>query len=460
MHIKVKKGLDIPIVGQPTGPIKPILPGGQASAMAYVPQIALTFSAEEELQPRLLVKAGDIVKIGQPLVEDKKTPGRMFAAPAAGVIKEVVRGAKRVLKAIVIDVSREESYQDFPIADIKIATREQLVQRLMESGCFTHIRSRPFNLLADPHKVPKAIFVKALESAPFVPPAEYQVEGHEAEFQAGLNALQKLTEGPVHLVYRLGTTCKAFTEAAGVQRHTAEGPHPVSNASVHIERLAPIRSVNDLVWTLNAWDVVAIGYLLTRGRTFVERVISIAGPGIIEGRTGYFKARTGFPISALAADRLKNEEVRLISGDPLMGEKVDMQDCMGSAHFAFSAIPENVERDFLHFMGLGVNRYTFSRAYLSGHLDNAKREYEFTTSLHGEHRAFIDSTLYDQVMPLNVPTMLLVKAVMAEDFEFAETLGLLEVDSEDFALPTFVCPSKMEMVEIMKAGIKRYAKEE
>lgn len=144
---------------------------------------------------------------------------------------------------------------------------------------------------------------------------------------------------------------------------------------------------------------------------------------------------------------------------PFDGKKVTPEDFLGFGDTVFTVIPENTEREFLHFMGLGYDKYSFSKAYLSGHLDNKKREYSFTTNQHGEHRPFIDSTLYDKVMPLNVPTMLLVKAVMAEDFEVAETLGLLEVDSEDFALPTFVCPSKMEMTEIIKTGLKQYAKE-
>lgn len=149
----------------------------------------------------------------------------------------------------------------------------------------------------------------------------------------------------------------------------------------------------------------------------------------------------------------------MISGDPLTGEKTTVEDFLGYDHFAFCAIKENFQREFLSFFRLGVDKYSFSRAYLSGHLNPEGREYHFTTNQHGEHRAFIDSSLYDEVQPLDVPTMLLVKAVMAEDFDLAETLGLLEVDSEDFALPSFVCPSKIEMIDIIRQGLKRYSRE-
>lgn len=458
VHIKISKGLDIPIKGLPEGVIKPLILGGLAYQAAPA-QVALDLKVFEEIKFRLLIKVGDSVKIGQPLAEDKETPGRMFVSPAAGIVSDVRRGLKRSLKDIVIEVANQESFQEFGSVDPKSAATEEIVKCLLEGGCFAAIRSRPFNLLADPKNFPRSIFVKAIESAPFTPPAEMQVLGYEDEFAAGLIALGRLVEGAIHLVYRKGSSCKAFSEAVGVQKHTAEGPHPIANASLHIQKIDPIRSVDDLIWTLTAYDVVSIGHLLIRGRCLVERVLGIAGPGILSERTGYFKVRNGSPISSFISGRIQKGKLRFISGDPLMGKKVNSEDFLGFYDTVFSVIPENIDREFLHFMGLGMDKYSFSRAYLSGHFDNKKREYSFTTNQHGEHRPFIDSSLYDKVMPLDVPTMLLVKAIMAEDFDVAEALGLLEVDSEDFALPTFVCPSKMEMTEIVKRGLKQYAKE-
>lgn len=458
VNIKISKGLDIPIQGHPEGLVKPLIQAG-LSYQTVPAQIALDLKSFEDTKFRLLVKPGDTVNIGQPLAEDKETPGRMFVSPAAGTIKEIRRGLKRSLQDIVIDVANKEIFQEFTPLNPITASREELIQRLLEGGCFTTIRSRPFNLLANPQKPPRSLFVKAIESAPFTPSAEMQIAGHENEFAAGLQTLTKIVDCPVHLVYRKGSTCKAFSEAAGVQKHTAEGPHPIANASLHIQKIDPIRSVEDVVWTLTAYDVMAIGYLLTKGKCLVEKTISIAGPGVLPDRTGYFKIRNGSPISSLISGRIPRGSLRLISGDPLMGKKVAADDFLGYHDTVFTVIPENMEREFLHFMGLGHDKYSFSKAYFSGHLNHKNREYFFTTNQHGEHRPFIDSSLYDLVMPLEVPTMLLVKAVMAEDFDLAETLGLLEVDSEDFALPTFVCPSKMEMTEIVKTGLKQYAKE-
>lgn len=456
-HIKISKGLDIPFKGRPEGTLECSHVSSQPIALPTPDQIALNFDAFDEIKFRLLVKEGDRVKIGQPLAEDKSTPGRMFVSPAAGTVKEIRRGLKRSLQAIVIGLDKSEEYVTFE--PLHNPSKEAIIERLLIGGSFAYIRSRPFNLLADPHKTPRSIFVKAIESAPGTPPAELQVLGNEKEFQAGLTALSKLTSGEVHLVYRQDSSCRAFSEAKDVHRHTAEGPHPVGNHSVHIQEIDPIRSADDCVWTVNALDVVSIGHLMLHGRSYIGRIISISGPGILPDRIGYFKARAGYPVEGLIAGRITHGDMRLISGDLLTGKHVSEKDFLGFYHTVFSVVPENTDREFLHFMGLGHNKYTFSKAYLSGHLNNTQREYDFNTNQHGEHRAFIDSTLYDKVMPLPVPTMLLVKAVMAEDFELAETLGLLQVDSEDFALPTFVCPSKMEMVDIIKNGLKHYSKE-
>lgn len=457
MHIKVTHGLDIPIKGKPTGKVKALIPSGESSPLVHPTQIALDLTPFEDIKFKLLVKAGDTVKRGQPLAEDKESLGRFFVSPAGGVVHEIRRGMKRRLLDIVIEVAREEPIETHPITSVSRPDRQQLLDALLQGGLFTHIRQRPFNFLADPSKTPRSIFVKALESAPFVPPAEMQVAGYEKEFQAGLDALALLTDGKVHLVYHKDTTARAFLEAKGVQHHTAEGPHPVANPSLHIQNIDPIHSPQDVVWTLDAHAVVAIGFFILTGRYFVERVISIAGPGVLEDRAGYYRVREGMPVSNLVSGKLPKGVMRLISGDILNGRKTEPEDFLGFYDYCLCVVPENTSREFLHFFRLGTDKYSFSRAYASGHFNNTDRSYDFTTSQHGELRPFIDSTLYDKVMPLNVSTIHLVKAVMAEDYDLAVELGLLEVDSEDFALPAFVCLSKIEMPEIIKKGLRNYA---
>lgn len=450
VHIKIKKGLDIPIKGDPEGELQELETNGRQ-------QIALNLEPFEGVRFKLLAKEGDIVKQGQPLVEDKMTPGRMFVSPASGRVSEVRRGLKRRLIDIVIDVAEVKEVVAFSPIDVATALRDELVVRLMEGGLFAHIRQRPFNFLADPSKEPRSIFVKALESVPFAVPAEMQVAGYEEDFQTGLSALAKMTSGKVHLVYRHDSSCQAFTDAYDVEQHTAQGPHPIGNHSVHIHFIDPIRTVEDTVWTVTARDVVMIGHLLNQGRYLVEKIISIGGPGIIPGQTGYFRTRAGCSISGLIEGRISEGLIRFISGDVLMGEKVEPEDFLGFYHHALSVVSENTQREFLHFFRLGAGKYTASKTYLSGHLQD--RQYDFTTNQHGEQRGFIISSPYDNVMPMNIPTMLLVKAVIGEDFDLAEEQGLLEVDAEDFALATFCCPSKIEMVDIMKNALRDYALE-
>jgi Na+-transporting NADH:ubiquinone oxidoreductase subunit A len=198
---------------------------------------------------------------------------------------------------------------------------------------------------------------------------------------------------------------------------------------------------------------------MNTGRYLIDRVVGIGGPGIVQEKRGFFKCRQGYPIDSLIAGRNKHGFVRMISGDLLTGEKVDNGDFLHFNHTQFCALPENGEREFLHFFRLGMNKFSVHKAYLSGHLNLSSKTYEFTTNQHGEERFFIDGSIYQKVMPMQIPVMHLIKALMAEDFEKAERLGLLEVDSEDFALPTFICPSKIEMTEIVKMALYKYAAE-
>lgn len=452
-HIKITKGIDLPILGKPEGEPRSLQLSGESGPMAQPAVAALDLSPFHNIKLIQLINEGESVKIGQPLAEDQKHPGRFFVSPAGGIIRTIRRGIKGRLLNISIETSKQEEFVQFQPLDPAQASREQLISRFKAAGIFSKIRQRPFNILANPDIAPRSIFVKAIETAPFIPSSEIQVKGHEKAFQAGLDALAKLTDGSVHLVYGSHSDFQPFVQAQRVKKHTIEGPHPAGTHSVHIHFIDPVKSPHDIIWTLNAHDVVAAGKALLEGRYYHERIVGIGGPGVLADRTGYFYVREGVPINALISGRLDKGHYRLISGDPLNGKKVSGSDYLGFSDFAFSVIPDYEEREFLYFMRPGLDRYSASSAYPSGHF-NFHKEYNFTTSLHGEPRPFVDATMYDKVMPMNIPVMHLTKAVMAEDYSLAEAYGLLEVDSEDFALATFVCPSKMEITEIIKSGLK------
>lgn len=454
--IKIKKGLNIPINGKPAGDVKALF----ASEKKSTPSLySLNLSPFQEEKFSLLVKLGESVKLGDPLLEDRSCPGRFFVSPAGGKILRIDRGEKRVLKNIVIESSSQEEIKKFDPIDPLQSTKDQILKRWMEGGGFSHIRKRPFNHLADPRHLPRTIFVKGLESYPFHPRAEMFVQGHEHLFQVGLDGLKKITDGLVHLVFSHDSTSKAFLEAKNVQKHTAEGPHPVGTLSLHLQEIDPVRSAQDIIWTLSVHDVIVLGSLLYDGKYFVERVIGIGGPGALLSHTGFYKVREGEAVRTLISGRLNalEDPVRIISGDPLIGRAVDENDFLGFDDYALSLIPENEKRKMLHFFRLGDD-YTTTHAYLSGFLKRNK-PFDFTTNQHGERRYFIDPSQYDSVQPLNIPTVHLVKAVMAGDFELAEKLGLLHVVPEDFTLPTFVDMSKIPMDDIIDKGLKAYAKE-
>jgi Na+-transporting NADH:ubiquinone oxidoreductase subunit A len=454
VNIVVKRGLDLPIEGQPAGKLQ-----RDVFQKEGIKQVALDLDPFEDVRFKVLVKEKDFVQIGTPLAYDKSCPERMFVSPGGGFVKEIRRGLKRRLLAIVIELDGEEKSLELPHLDSKECSREDVLNFLLLSGFFAAIKKRPFSLLANPHQLPRSLFVKALETAPFAPSAEMLLEGNENAFQVALNALAKLTKGKVHLVFKKGETTKALLEAQGVEKHTVEGPHPAANVSLHIHEIDPIKTAEDVVWTIDLQNTIALGNTIINRKYFTDRIMSIAGPAILEEKLGFFKVRSGMAIEALISNALKAGENRLISGDPLMGKKVDAQDFLGFFDHTFCAFPEQTTRKFLSFLRLDTKEYTFSRAYLTALLKRAKELFVFTTNQHGEKRAFIDSSLYDKVMPLNIPTMQLVKAVLSEDFDLAEELGLLEVDSEDFALPSFVCPSKIVMTDIIKHGLKAHAEE-
>lgn len=450
VKLKVKKGLDVPLKG------KPLL---IEEKVATPKQISLNLNLFEEIKFKLLRNVGDQVTIGEPLLENKMIPGQYFVSPAAGTIKEIRRGEKRRLTDIVIDVAEKENYHTGAPIDLATASKEALLNYFMERGLFAHIRMRPLDLLARPTLLPRDIFVRALETLPYTPSAESQVEGYENFFQIGLDALKKLTEGRVHLVYQEGSSCKAFTDAKNVEKHQISGPHPAGAISFSIHKIAPIRHVHDIVWTLGTLDVLAIGRMVAEGKYHIERKVALAGEGVEEGRRKIYKTRMGIPLSHLIRERVNQEAVRIVSGDPLTGQKATSDDFIAFDHTAISLLLENREREPFHFFSWGLNKFTATRCYASGFLPDRKKNYSFTTNQHGEERAFIDGRVYNKVMPMAIPTMLLVKAILAEEFEVAEELGLLEVAPEDFVLPTFICPSKIEMVSIVKQGQQRYALE-
>lgn len=448
--IQIKKGLDIPIAGEPAQEI---------IELSEPKQIAV-YQEFDGLKAKLLVKEGDAVAQGTPLFRDKKRPQLQFCAPAAGTVSAIEYGARRALYRVLIDTGAVDAsapeFKPRHVDDLLGASREDILDGLMASGLLSLFKQRPFSRIPDPETKPRAIHVNGMNTAPFSPALRIALQGQEAAFQAGLNALTRLTEGAVHLSVD-ETDTELVQNNQNVEKHAFTGPHPAGNSSVHIFHIDPMQPT-DVVWTVKAIDVIRMGSLFVHGRYPGKNLITLAGPGVLESERRYYRATIGTPLAELLDSRLEEGEQRIIKGDALSGRAMKPDEHLSAIHSAITVIPEGREQHFMGWLSPGINKLSVSRTHLSG-WNGHKRKWKLTTSLNGSYRAMVVTGLYDQYVPLNIMTDFLVRAVLAHDTDEAISLGILETDPEDFALCSYVCPSKMDISGIIRQGLDEIEKE-
>ena len=448
----IRKGLQIRLAGAPDPSV----------AEADEPAAVTVFPADiQGIKPRLLVTEGDVVQRGQALLQDKRNEAFCLTAPSGGTIQQVVLGPRRALQQITIAVDPRApavSFGRFGAGQIASLSRDQVLSVLQASGLLALIRQRPFSRMANPAATPKSIFVNAGATAPHAPDAHIVLKGRETAFQAGLDALTRLTAGAVHLCLHADrTNPPVLTGAKNVQVHTFSGPHPAGNPSIHISRLDPIKP-GDVVWTITAGNVALIGELLLSGEVPSHRIVSVGGTGVAESARRYYRNRAGAPLAALLEGRLAAGEQRIIRGDVYSGVKTEATDALHLLDAQIAVLPEDRERHLLGWMMPGANVFTVSRAFLSGWLGRG-RTWTLGTNQHGEHRPMVLTGLYDRYLPLNILTDFLLRAVLANDTEEAIKLGILETDPEDFAPAAVACPSKMDLPGIIRRGLDDIEKE-
>ena len=451
--ITIKKGLDIKLAGRP----QPVV-----SEALQARQIGLCVTEYPGIKPRLRVKEGDVVKQGSVLFHDKKNEKFKVRSPAAGVVRSTVFGPRRVLERIVIDLVQQEPAEDFPRFsedEISGLSREQILDHLQDTGLIALIRQRPFSRIADPAVAPKSIFVNGMNTAPFQPDSNVVLQGHEKYFQAGLNALKNLTPGKVHLCigHDMSNASPAVTQAKNAVLHTFRGPHPSGNSSVHIAHIDPIKP-GDAVWTIKAVDLVLIGQLLLEGRLPTTKVIALGGPGVDDSARKHYRVRIGAPLKDFLEGKLAAGEQRIVSGDALSGTEIPVDGFLRFLDSSLTVLPEDRSRHFMGWLAPGLNLFSDSRTFLSRWL-NRRSEWNLTTNRHGSPRAMVLTGLYDRYMPMNILVDFLVRAVLAHDTEEAVKLGILETDPEDFALCAFACPSKTDLMGIVRQGLDEIERE-
>ncbi len=446
--IRITKGLDLPIEGAPRQDIED---GPQ------VDSVALLGADYVGMKPTMLVREGDSVKLGQALFTDKKNPRVVFTSPGCGTVSAIHRGAKRVFQSLAIKLegNDEETFPSYYDSDLSALPRDQVIENLLNSGLWTSLRTRPYSRVPDPDDVPHSIFVSAIDTNPCAPQPSAIIGEHEREFVFGLQVIRTLTDGSLFLSKAPGAVVPG-TDLDFVTVEEFAGPHPAGLPGTHIHFLDPV-SASKSVWYLNYQDVIAIGKLFVTGQIFTDRVISLAGPSVREPRL--MRTRLGASVSEITYGNLAEGENRVISGSVLSGRIASGPfDFLGRYHLQISALQEGRERVFLGWQRPGLDKFSVKRVFASAFLGGHSK-YAFTTSSEGSKRAMVPIGMYEKVMPLDLLPTFLLRSLIIGDTEQAQQLGCLELDEEDLALCTFVCPGKTEYGPLLRKYLNQIEQE-
>ncbi len=447
-HIKIKKGLDIRLMGEAEKVICTF-----QSPCKY----ALKPADYIGITPKLLVNEGDFVKSGSPVFFSKTNEKLLFTSPVSGTITQIKRGEKRVIEEIEIEPSSQMEYLDFGKENVNTLSRESIIEKMLISGLWIFLRQRPYSIIANPAGMPKAIFVSGFDTSPLAPDYDIIVHGKADAFQAGLDALAKLTTGKVHLnLHPEKNKSGVFTHSKNVQINWFEGKHPTGNIGVQIHHIDPINK-GETVWYMNPQDVLMLGRLFTEGRFNAERVVAATGTEAHSPR--YYRTLVGCNIAPIVYEQIRNNNhnIRYVSGNALTGKKIEPNGYLGAYHHQLTFLQEGNHFEFLGWITPGLNKYSFSKTFLSGLL--SKKEYRLDTNLHGGRRALVMTGEFEKVFPMDILPANLIKACIIGDIDLMEKLGIYEVDDEDFALCEFIDTSKTEIQTIIRNALDLVRKE-
>lgn len=445
--MRIKKGLDIPIAGIPR----------QVIDNKPVTSVALLGPDYPGAHPNLQVQTGDHVKRGQLLYCDKKSPAICYTSPGGGVVEAIHRGERRALLSVVIRLdSSEESirFSSWSPAELENLSARQVRENLLQSGLWTAFRTRPFGKVPTPDSSAHSIFVNAIDTRPLAPDPEVVISEHSHDFAHGLQVLTRLDVDSVYLCKAAGSPVHNPVPDK-LQVHEFSGPHPAGLPGTHIHMLDPVGKLKT-VWTISYQDVIAIGKLFTTGELFVERVISLAGPQVKHPRL--LRVRLGSSITDIVHDELEPGENRIISGSVLNGHNAsDKLAWLGRYHLQVSVLMEGRNKELLSWLHPG--KETFSMLNIFSSSLSPRKRFGFSTTSNGEQRAMVPVGSYEKVMPLDILPTQLLRALIIKDTDTAQALGCLELDEEDLALCTYVCPGKYDYGQLLRECLDRIEKE-
>ena len=446
-NIYLKKGLDLPINGVATQNTKKVI----------VPDVVAVKPTDfRSLVPKLLVREGDKVLAGTPVLADKMSQNILFASPVSGTVTEVVRGEKRKLLEVRIKADAEQEYVDYGVKKVADMTAEQIKEALLAAGLWPALTQRPYGIIANPEVKPKAIFVSAFSTAPLAASPEYALRDDLEHIQTAINALGKLTDGGVHFSLNSANySGTPFHRIENVIPHTFTGKHPAGNVGVQIHHISPIRK-GETVWTVSLLMLAAIGKLFNTGKYDVRRKIAVTGPKAIN--PAYVEGYPGIAIKDVAEFYNASENLRFVSGDVLTGTNVGADGYLGFFDNQITILEEGDKYELLGWAKpVRCKLFSASRTYFSWLTPNKK--YDMDTNLHGGPRAFVVNDVYGKVLPMNLFPVHLLKACLANDIDGMEKFGIYEVLEEDLALCEYVDPSKIYIQQIITDGIALMLKE-
>ena len=444
--IKIKKGLNIPINGEPTEEIN----DSKKSR-----SVAILGDDYIGMKPTMLVEEGDEVKLGQALFEDKKNPGVLFTSPAGGKIESINRGDRRALQSVVIEIAKDEEsleFKSFSKNELTDVTSDEVRKQLIASGMWTSFRTRPYSKIPPIDSSPSNLFISALDTQPLSPNPENIINLNKESFDFGLLVLRKLLDCPIHISTAKDSNL-SISEGTNVKIHAITGPHPAGLVGTQMHFISPA-SLSNINWSIGYQDLIAIGKLFETGKINVERIISIAGPQV--NSPAYFKTRLGACSDEITAGELTQRENRIISGSVISGrEAVGPYAYLGRYHNQISVVaePNSKDREFMNWLTPGPRKFSKIPLFLSSLFP--KKIFKFKALMNGSDRPIVPIGVYEEVLPFNFLPAMLLRNVVLMDTEKIQALGGLELDEEDLSLCSFVCPGKYDFGSLLRAGLTK-----
>lgn len=447
--VKISKGLDINLLGE----------AEKVKVDLATPAIVALKPADfHGLVPKVVLKPGDSVKVGDVVFYDKYNESIKFVSPVSGKLKEIVRGAKRRILDVVIENDGKNEKTKKTLGELSSMSGEEVKATMLAAGLWPFLKQRPLDVIADPKVQPKSIFISAFDSAPLAPDYDFIVHGNGEFFQKGLDVLAKLTEGKVHLTLNGKVPAdEAFKEAKNVQINKISGKHPAGNVGTQIHHIDPIDR-GQYVFTLKPQDVVSIGKYFATGEYDPTRIFAYTGSEAKNRK--YYRTVIGANLKDLVENNIEQENVRVISGNALTGDIIGKDGFLGFYDSHVTVLPEGDQYKFFltkGWLGPGLDKYSSHRLFPTWILKNKK--YRLDTNLNGEERGFVVTGEMEKVLPFDILPMYLIKAVMTNDIDGMEQLGIYEVAPEDFALCEYVCTSKISIQEKIREGLDIIQKE-